>query len=190
LIFRTAYFKAGTGSVLHSGIYNREFSSMLGSLGMAGLAFAVVSLSGGTRLASFAVLITLSLVSFPFFRSYIFREQFLITSFDRKTGMVTIRQEGLLHRQVAGFPMADIRTLLIRTKKSAIENTDGVEFVKKISLQHHTVIPGFGEDTSLFLLTLILADGSERIIFTDTCMQDVVEAHGRIHNFLDIQYSS
>jgi hypothetical protein len=147
-------------------------------------------MGGGTQLVSFAVLITLALVSFPFFRSFIFREQFLTTAFDRKTGTVTIRREGLFPRLVAGFPMADIRTLLIRTKKSAIQNTDGVEFVKKISLQHHTVIPGFGEDTSLFMLTLILADGSERIIFADTCMQDVVEAHSRIHNFLDIQSTS
>ena len=190
MIFRTAYFHAGTGSVLHSGIYNREFSSMLASLGMAGLAYAVISMSGGTALVSFGVLIALALVSFPFFRRYIFREQFLITTFDRNSGMVSIRQEGLFPRVVAGFPITDIRTVLVRTKKSTIENTDGVEFVKKISLQHNTAIPGFGDESSLFILTLLLADGTDRIIFADTCMQDVIEAHGRIQNFLDIQSSS
>ncbi|MGC2064104.1 MAG: hypothetical protein WA610_14105 [Thermodesulfovibrionales bacterium] len=190
MIFRTAYFNTGTGSVLHSGIYNREFASMLGSLGMAGLAYAVISMSGSSGLVSFSVLIVLALVSFPFFRRYIFREHFLTTTFDKSSGMVGIRQEGIFHRMVAGFPMADVRSILIRTKKSTIENTDAVEFVKKISLQHHTAIPGFGDDSSLFILTLILADGTDRIIFADTCMQDVIEAHGRINNFLDIQSSS
>jgi hypothetical protein len=190
LIFRTGYFHTGTGSVLHSGIYNREFSSMLGSLGMAGLAYAVISMSGGSRLVSFAALIVLALVSFPLFRRYIFREQFLITAFDKNSGMVLIRQEGLIRRMVAGFPIADVRAILIRTKKSSIENTDAVEFVKKISLQHNTAIPGFGDDTSLFLLTLTLADRTDRVIFADTCMQDVIEAHGRIADFLDIQSSS
>lgn len=163
---------------------------MLASLGMAGLAYAVISMSGGPHLLSFAVLIALALVSFPFFRRYIFREQFLITAFDKTSGMVGIRREGLLNSMVAGFPIADIRTILIRTKKSAIENTDAVEFVKKISLQHNTAIPGFGDDSSLFMLTLTLTDGSDRIIFADTGMQAVIEAHARITDFLDIQSSS
>ena len=190
MIFRTAYFHTGTGSVLHSGIYNREFASMLGSLGMAGLAYAVVSMSGGSALVSFAVLIAFAMVFFPFFRRYIFREHFLTTTFDKSSGMIGIRKDGVFQRMVACFPVADIRTILIRTKKSTIENTDAVEFVKKISLQHHTTIPGFGDDTSLFMLMLILDDGSNRIIFADTCMQDVIEAHDRITDFLDIQSSS
>lgn len=163
---------------------------MLASLGIAALAYAVISMSGGPHLLSFAVLIVLALGAFPFFRRYIFREQFLIAAFDKTSGMVGIRREGLFPRVVAAFPMANVRTILIRTKKQAIENTDGVEFVKKISLQHHTLIPGFGDDSSLFMLTLILVDGSDRIIFADTCMQDVLEAHGRITDFLDIQSSS
>ncbi|MBA4374179.1 MAG: hypothetical protein C0402_15115 [Thermodesulfovibrio sp.] len=189
MIFRTAYFNAGADSVLHSGIYNREFSSMLGSLGVASLAYAAISMSGGPRLAAFAALVSLALVSFPFFRRYIFREHFLTTAFDKKSGRVQISREGLVNRILAGFPLSDIRTVLIRTKKTSIENTDGVDFVKKISLQHHTAIPGFGEETSLFMLTLTLADGTNKIIFADTCMQDVIEAHGRVQNFLDIQSS-
>lgn len=190
MILRTANFFAGADSVLHSGIYNREFSSMLGSLGIAGLAYAAVSLSGGTRLLSFAALIGLALLCFPLLRTYIFREQLLLTTFDRSAGTVTIEQKGLLNRRVAAFPLADLRTVLIRTKKTVIENTDGVDFVKKISLQHHTAIPGFGEETSLFLLTLTQSGGTDSIIFADTCMQDVIEAHGRIIDFLDIQSSS
>ncbi len=190
MIFRTASFDASAGSVLHSGIYNREFSSMLGSLGLAGLAYAVVRMGGGPAAVSFAVLIGLALVSFPLFRRFIFREQFLVSTFDSSTGQVSIRLEGLFPRTVDGFPLRALRTVLVRQKKETIENTDGVEFVKKISLQHNTAIPGFGDETTLFLLTLILADGSERVIFAETCMQDVIEAHGRIQHFLEIQTTS
>lgn len=163
---------------------------MLGSLGMAGLAYAVITMSGGSGVAAFAALLVLALVSFPFFRRYIFREHFLRTTFDKAAGTAGIGQEGFFRGTSAGIPLADIRQIVIRTRKSAIENTDAVEFVKKISLQHNTAISGFGDDTSLFMLTLVLADGSERIIFADTVMQDVIEAHDRISTFLDIQSSS
>ena len=164
---------------------------MLGSLGAAGLAYAVVITGGGSGLISFAVLILTALVLFPFFRRYIFRERFLNTSFDRKSGMVTLFQEGLFGKiagkPAAGFPVSAISSIVIETKKLSIENADAVEFVKKISLQHNTVIPGFGEESLLYLLTLKLTDGTDRIIFAETCMQHAVEAHGRIQQFLDKQ---
>ena len=165
---------------------------MLGSLGAAGLAYAVVITGGGSGVVSFAVLILTALVLFPFFRRYIFRERFLNTSFDRKSQKVTLFQDGLFGKMagkpVAGFPLSAINSIVIETKKLSIENADAVEFVKKISLQHNTVIPGFGEESLLYLLMLKLTDGTDRIIFSDICMQHATEAHSRIQQFLDKPY--
>ena len=80
--------------------------------------------------------------------------------------------------------ISSIKDISIETKKQAIENPDAVEFVEKISLQHGTVIPGFGKEKVLFLLKLHLADGTEKTIYADNAMQDVISAHDEIREFL------
>ena len=80
--------------------------------------------------------------------------------------------------------IGSIKEIRIESRKQEVENPDAVEFVEKISAQHGTVIPGFGEEKVLFLLKLHLSDGTERIIYSDDSMQDVMSAHDEIKEFL------
>ena len=47
------------------------------------------------------------------------------------------------------------------------------------------VIPGFGEEKTFFMLKLKLADGTDRMIYADTEMQGVIDAHEEIKGFLE-----
>ncbi len=158
---------------------------MLASVAAAGLTYMAIASRGGSGLPAFAGLLGVALITFPLFRRFVFREQYLRTTFDRPRGKVSIFREGLYCRMVGGFPLADIKSILIETKKTAVENADGVEFVKKISLQHHTAIPGFGEENALYLLTLKLAGGRDLIIFAGKSMEDAISAHAVIKKFIE-----
>ena len=92
---------------------------------------------------------------------------------------------GITKRMRDSIPMRDIDNVLIEQKRSEIENPDAVEFVEKISSQHGMAIPGFGEEKTFFLLTLKLRDGTDRLIFADSDMQDVMRAHHEIKEFLE-----
>ena len=69
LIFRTSSFVADRGSVLHSGIYNREFSSVLASFALAGIAFFLLVMSYGKKTVFYAVFLLLFIGTFPLFRA-------------------------------------------------------------------------------------------------------------------------
>ena len=186
LIFRTAHFKSDQGSVLHSGIYNREFSSMLASMVAAGLTYPVLEMMLKGSIFFYAALLCVATLSFPLFMLYAFKERFLTTVFDQGAGIVEIFLDGLLRKKTASFPLQNIRNIMIEKKTAVIKNPDGVEFVKKISLQHHTVIPGFGDETPIFLLKLGLTDGTDRILYSDNTMRNVIDAYDRIKEFLKI----
>jgi hypothetical protein len=124
---------------------------------------------------------------FPFFRRFIFKERYMETIFDRSKGMADICVTGIKRRKMDSLPLRDIVNVMIESRKMKIENPDGVRFVEKISLQHGMAIPGFGEEKVFFLLKLILADGTDRIIYVDVAVQDVIDAHGEIKEFLNLK---
>ncbi len=184
LIFTTPAYRADPDSVLHSGIYNREFSSMLASATSGGIVYIITAMNTGNTIArSMAFLLTFA-VSFPFFRKYIFREHFLEVVFDAAAGEAKILKSRITKRLKETISIKNIKDITIESKKHEADNPDAVRFVKQISLQHGTVIPGFGDEKTLFLLKLHLSDGSERTIYTDNTMQDVLSAHDEIKEFL------
>jgi hypothetical protein len=186
LIFRTAHFKTDQGSVLHSGIYNREFSSMLASMAAAGLAYPLFAAILKGSIFFYAALLFVVTMSFPLFMRYVFKERFLTAVFDHRAGKVELFLDGLCRRRTDSIPLKNIRNIMIEKKTPVIENPDGVEFVKKISLQHHTAIPGFGDETPFFLLNLGLADDTVRTLYSDSTMKNVIDAYDAIREFLKI----
>ncbi len=186
LTIRTARFSADTGSVLHSGIYNREFASVLASLAVAGFVYVVVVMNFKKTLVPHIAFVVIFVACFPFFRRFIFKERYMETVFDCSKAKAEIYVAGLMRRKTASIPLRDIVNVMIEPRKKEIENPDGVQFVEKISLQHGMAIPGFGEERLFFLLKLMLADGTDRVIYADVNMQDVIEAHGEIKDFLKI----
>jgi hypothetical protein len=189
LVFRTAHFRAGRGSVLHSGVYSRELASILASLAVAGAVCLLLFLSFG-KTGVFAILFgVLFIAGFPVFRKYVFREVYMETVFGRTTGGVEIFMSGVMRRRCDAFRVSEISNILIETRKTAVENTDGMEFVEKISAQHGMVIPGFGEETVQYLLTIKLADGTARIIHAGSDRDDMIAAHEEIVKYLGIPNS-
>jgi hypothetical protein len=196
MIFRTAHFTAERESVLHSGIYSRELAASIAAGGL--LIFLLLlwsffsegKLSGGmSRYGFWGVSSALGLfVLFSIlFRIYVFKSGYLELVFDRNTGKAGIFSPGLLKKKRDEVPMRDIANVLIESKKTGVENPEGVEFVEKISLQHGMAIPGFGEEKTFYQIKLKFADGSDRIIFADTDMQEALAAHEEITDFLGIR---
>ncbi|MEJ2695609.1 MAG: hypothetical protein P8013_03085 [Candidatus Sulfobium sp.] len=186
LVFRTSSFSTGTASVLHTGIYNREFASALASMAVAGLVYTLLVVSYGRSFIAYAAFIVLFVGGFSFFRKFIFRGRYLEAIFDREGKVVTISVGGITKRVRDRIPLNSVNEVIIETKKTKIENPDGVEFVEKISLQHGVAIPGFGEETVSYLLKLKLADGSDRTIYTSGEMKDAISAHEAIKKFLEL----
>jgi hypothetical protein len=186
LVFRTASFSDETASVLHSGIYNREFASVLASLALAGLVYLLLETHFEKTVLFNIVFVAVFVGGFPFFRTFIFKEKYMEAVFDTAAGKAEIFITGITRRKKESIALADIGQVLIESRKQKIENPDGVEFVEKISLQHGVAIPGFGEETVRYLLRLKLSDDTYRTIHADTDMQAVMEAHGEIITFLNM----
>ncbi|MBI5847766.1 MAG: hypothetical protein HZB31_07450 [Nitrospirae bacterium] len=186
LILRTASFIAGQASVLHSGVYNREFSSWLASFTLAGIAYFILVMSFGKEMVFYAIFMLLFIGTFPLFRKFVFREQFLETVFDRAEAKAVITRQGIRKKVLETVPLAEITGLRIDTQKTEVTNRDGVEFVQKISAQHNAAIPGFGEETIFYCLKFRHADGTDSILFADSAMQDVITVYDEIKEFLKI----
>jgi hypothetical protein len=84
------------------------------------------------------------------------------------------------------MPLGRIAGIRIETTKSEVLNRDGAEFVERISAQHGTVIPGFGEEKTFYSLILKYAGEGERTLFADRSMQDVIFVYDEIKGFLKI----
>jgi len=186
ITFRTTSFVADKGSVLHSGIYNREFSSVLASFALAGIAYFLLVMSFGKEIFFYAVFMALFICTFPLFRTYVFGERYLETVFDRTAAIIEMSHAWIRRKVLLSMPLESIAGIWIDTKKTEVVNRDGVEFVEKISAQHGTVIPGFGEETTFYSLKLRFSDGTERTLFADSSMQDVIFVHDEIKGFLKI----
>src|SRR5512146_1377449 len=95
LVFRTERFTADKGSVLHSGIYNREFASALTSFGASGILYLVLALRYGKTFLTHAAVFAVFVAGFVLLRLLVFRERFLTAAFDRRVGSVSLRVPGI-----------------------------------------------------------------------------------------------
>jgi len=186
LIFITPMFRAEPDSVLHSGIYNREFASVLASATVAGIIYVITAMNIENSVVRSLVFLLVFTAGFPFFRTYVFRESLMEVVFNAASSEARIYTSWITKRLKEAIALSSIKHISIEKKTEEVKNPDAVKFVEKISLQHGTIIPGFGEEKILFLLKLHLADGSERIIYSDSVMQDVLSAHDEIKEFLKI----
>lgn len=186
LIFSTQAYTDSPDSVLHSGIYNREFTSVLASAALAGIVYLLVAMNVNNALVRSLAFLLVFAGGFPLFRKFIFRESLMEVVFSNVTGKAVIFITWITKRQKEIISISSIKDIIIESVKREAENPDAVKFVEKISLQHGTVIPGFGKDPEIFLLKLRLSDGSERIILMGKSMQDTALAQGEIKEFLKI----
>lgn len=166
LIFRTSSFKAEKTSVLHTGVYTKEFSSMLTASFVSALAYivadsAIEEVKIAAYVAAFASFVAVFLAS----RKFIFRDAYLEVDFSSTKRTVLIRNPGIIRRRTEELPFDMIHSVEIGSKKFVPENIDGIDFVQKISAQHGSAVPGLSETEEFITLRLILTDGTERTIY-------------------------
>ncbi len=166
LTFRTTSFTAEKGSVLHSGIYNRELTSSL----VAGAVVVIVALIllfsdahfGGWHYAGLSVLF---FTLFALLRLYVFYESYVEVVIDKTARTISFFKKGIrnFRRKV---PLGDLKDITSGYKVIVPENPDGIQVVEKIALQHGTVIPGFGEVKEFHTVHLEFENENGVMIFT------------------------
>ena len=164
LIFRTSSFKAEKSSVLHSGVYSKEFMSILFASGACMFVYMLLSPSLG-GLSLYSALLLMLVAAFIGARKYIFKEKYFEAVFNRSSGTARLIYPGAFSKKTEEIPLANIDSVEIDTKRFEPENKDGADFVQKISIQHGSPVPGLGEPEEFVTLSLRLKDGSERIIY-------------------------
>ena len=186
LIFRTEYFQAERGSYLHSGIYNREFVSLLASTAVAGVIYIIIMMNLRESPVYFILVAFILIAGFPFFRKFVFSGRYIEIVLNHATGLAEIYISGIVRRKKGTVSLSNIKDITIQFKHLPVENPDGAAFVERISLQHGMVIPGFAEEIKLSVLKLAFADGTEKTIYADSNKQDVVSLQNEIREFLKI----
>lgn len=184
LVFRTERITADKGSVLHSGIFNREFASALTALAVAGLAYLVAGLKYGKTFLTQAIVVGIFAAGFVLLRIFVFKERYLTAEFDREATVVRITETGFLRERTEVVPLNTVERLRIDRKELGVANPDGTAFVEKISAQHGMVIPGFGEDAVFYILKLVLSDGTTRTLYADKGEAEALAAYDEINRFI------
>lgn len=185
LTFKTNSFKAEKGSVLHSGIYNREMSASLA-------AGAVVMLLGFFFVAKYRITtvhfiaaLFLFVVLFLVFRAYIFGEPLLNIVIDKGKGNIDISLDRIFGKNNFSFPLESLENIMQEHKSIAAENPDGIRFVEKIALQHGTVIPGFGKTAEFYTVEMQFKNGRRIMIYSSEDPAAADDIASKIKNFIE-----
>ncbi len=165
LIFTTASYRAEKSSVLHSGIYNYEFSSILSASVVCGIVYVLAAVKYRVSLVLLLVIVVLFITVFVLFRRFVFRDKFLRVVFDRFDRTIKIYRPYIIGCRSEELSFDDIASVEVGSERMALENQDAVRFVQKISLQHGSEVPGLGDDEEFVTLALKLRDGTERLIY-------------------------
>lgn len=185
LIFRTASFKPEKGSVLHSGIYNRELASSLA-------AGAVVMLLGfffasKVKITAFHFIAALALfiVFFLILRTYIFLEPVFCIVIDKKKENISIELQRIFSKRVIEVSIRELDAVGQDYIAMMPENPDGIRLVEQVALQHGTVIPGFGKTSEFYTVELKFRDGKRFVIFSSQEPSDADDIATKIKNFIE-----
>jgi len=182
---KTTSFKAERGSVLHSGIYNREFSSSLVAAAAAAAVLVFFALRFELQLVHYIAAAAVFIIVFPLARGYLFKEPCLETVFDRDAKTVSITLRKPLGSRSIERPLDSLDDIRIRHTRIEPENPDGVAFVKRIALQHGTVIPGFGQAEDFYSVELRF-DGEGHVILTTRTESEARAVVDKLRRYVDV----
>ncbi|HEC97447.1 MAG TPA: hypothetical protein ENI58_04725 [Nitrospirae bacterium] len=182
---KTTSFKAERGSVLHSGIFNREFSSSFVAVAVAAAVLAFFALRHELHLLHYVVAVAVFIVVLPLARIYLFKEPCLETVFDLDAESVSITLRKPFGGKSIKRPLDSLDDIRISHIRIEPENPDAVTFVKKISLQHGTVIPGFGEGKDFYSVELRF-DGEGFVILTTGTESEAKAVVDQLRRYIDV----
>jgi len=187
LAFRTASFRAEKGSMLHSGIYNRETASTFA----AGACIMLLGFFFASRpplsTISFIAVLPLFLLLFLFFRTFVFPETFLQVVIDKENNVIAIMRKGFLRKGKQLFPITELDGIREDYKAVAPENPDGTKIVEKIALQHGAVIPGFGAAAEFYTVEFEFKDAVRVMVFSSGDYSEADNVARTFKNFIFIE---
>jgi hypothetical protein len=186
LTFKTPFFRAEKGSVLHSGIYNKEMASIMASSIVTASLFVYLAFTYGHRLIFYILVFSTFAAGFIFFRMFIFRERNLCLALSRADGRARIERPSFIGSRKECFPIEEIESIGISHRIIEPENIDGIRVVEKIALQHGTVIPGFGEELEIFSVEIKTKGGKERVIYADNQPEKPMSLAKTLREFIGI----
>ncbi len=185
LAFRTASFRAEKGSVLHSGIYNRETASTLA----AGACIILLGFFFASRpllsTISFIAALLLFVLLFLFFRTFVFPETFLQAVIDKGNNVVSIMRKGFFRMEKQSFILNELEGIREDYKEVASENPDGIKIVEKIALQHGAVIPGFGVSAEFYTVEFEFKDARRVMVFSSGDYSEASDVTRTFKNFIE-----
>ena len=160
LKLKTSSFKVEEGSVLHSDIFNRELAAMLSAGVVVTVAGIVAVLNFKITTLHFVMAFILFGASFFVLRTYIFNEPVLNAVFDKGRGIVDITVKKVFGEIKETYNISDVAEIRLGHVAMKPENPDGIKVVMNVSLQHGTVIPGFGKTEDFYTAQLQLREKS------------------------------
>lgn len=184
LVFRTNSFKAEKGSVLHSGIYNRELSSSLASGALVVLLGFFFAARYKITAVHFIAALLMFVIFFIAFRTYVFLDPVLSVTVDKEKRDVYIALERIFGKRSISFPLSELDN--IRQDYFAVtpENPDGIRLVEQVALQHGTVIPGFGKTAEFYTVEMEFKNGKRFTIFSSEEPSKAEEIATKFRNFI------
>lgn len=185
LTFSTTSFKAEKGSVLHSGIYNRELASSLASAALVMLLGFFFALSFEITVVHFITALLLFVILFIVFRTYVFLEPILCVNIDKKNGNIDIEIERIVGKKRIIFPLSEFNNIRQDYLSVTPENPDGIRLVETVALQHGTIIPGFGKTSEFYTVEVEFKNDKGFIIFSSEEPAEANEIAKKIKNFIE-----
>lgn len=185
LVFRTSSFKAEKGSVLHSGIYNRELASSLA----AGALIMLLGFFFATRFKittiHFTAALLIFVIFFLLFRTYVFLEPVLRVTVDKQNGNIDITLERIFGKRRISLPITELDNIRQDYLSVTPENPDGIRFVEQVALQHGTVIPGFGKTAEFYTVEMEFKNGKRFIVFSSEEPSKAEKIATKFKNFIE-----
>jgi hypothetical protein len=184
LLLMTSSFRAERGSVLHSGIYNRELTSSLASGTLVGAVFLALVMAGVEVTAAYVVpAVILFGGLFVLFRKAVFYEEQLEAVFDRAGRVITVVVRRFPKRRYT-YPLDELADIREDHIVMTPENPDGISFVEKIAAQHGAAIPGFGETKEFYTVDLEFKDGRRMRVFSSREESGAGQLRMRLKEFI------
>ncbi len=186
MTFSTTFYKAEKSSVLHPGVYTKEFNSMLLSGALCLFVYMITEfMSHKLAVLRYILLLVVLVATFIGGTKVLFKEKVLEAVFNKSDQSVTISHSGLFSKKVETLPFAEIKSVELGTKSFAPENIDGIKFVQKISAQHGSPVPGLEQVEEFITVALRLSDKSERTIFAGLTDMEPEIPFNEIKQFLE-----
>ncbi|MBF0344734.1 MAG: hypothetical protein HQL06_10945 [Nitrospirae bacterium] len=184
LRIETSSFKISKGSVLHSEVFNRELSSVFFAGGLSMAYLTVMALLHWAGYVHYGISAIVFVLSYPLFRTYIFKEPVLETVIDKKEQLITIIWTKVFGKKVLKLRLNDLRDIVLAYVVTPPHNPDGVAFVQKITSQHGTAIPGLGQTEHYYAVELTF-DTERLVIFSSTDKEDSEGLLLKMERFLE-----